>query len=74
MAYKVELTTKASKTLRLLEPPIYRRVRVAIDALAENPRPNGCLLLKVEKRYRIRVGDYRIVYEIEDDKLLGSFE
>jgi mRNA interferase RelE/StbE len=40
------------------------------NALACDPRPEGCKLLKVEKRYRIRVGDYRIVYEIRDEVLL----
>jgi mRNA interferase RelE/StbE len=44
-------------------------IRVAISRLAENPRPQGYIKLKGEEAYRIRVGDYRIIYEINDDKI-----
>lgn len=42
---------------------------MAISALAVNPRPRGCRKLSSSEQYRIRVGDYRVLYEIEDDVL-----
>jgi mRNA interferase RelE/StbE len=42
----------------------------AIDKLPDNPRPSGCRKLKGADVYRIRVGDYRVVYEIHDDVLI----
>ncbi|MBO1346276.1 MAG: type II toxin-antitoxin system RelE/ParE family toxin [Hormoscilla sp. GUM202] len=44
----------------------YARVRDAIFALAEDPRPPGCLKLTNREGWRIRVGDYRVIYEIDD--------
>jgi mRNA interferase RelE/StbE len=46
------------------------RVRRAIDALAADPRPVGCVKLAGRDHYRIRVGDYRIVYAVDDDARL----
>jgi mRNA interferase RelE/StbE len=40
----------------------------AIDALADDPRPSGCAKLAGRDDYRIRVGDYRVVYAVDDDK------
>jgi mRNA interferase RelE/StbE len=40
----------------------------AIDSLAENPRPTGCRRLRGRKDWRVRVGDYRIIYGIDDDR------
>ena len=42
----------------------------ALETLAENPRPSGCKKLKGRQGYRIRIGDYWVLYEVEDDKLL----
>jgi mRNA interferase RelE/StbE len=50
-----------------------RRLRIALDRLELDPRPTGSALLaggRGERRWRLRVGDYRVVYEIEDDRLL----
>jgi mRNA interferase RelE/StbE len=44
-------------------------VRSAIDSLAENPRPHGTQKLGGADQYRIRIGDYRVIYEIEDAEL-----
>ena len=70
MPYRIDYAPAAAKQLRKFDREIYVRIRPVIDALADNPRPSGCTMLTVEKRYRIRVGDFRIVYEIHDLKLL----
>lgn len=70
-AYRIEVTPRAQKDLRAL--PVRERKRVAdqIDALKTDPRPTGCKKLKGrEDFYRVRVGDYRVVYQIEDEVLL----
>ena len=56
-----------------LPAPIQVRVRIAISALADNPRPAGTALVAgsgPERIWRIRVGDYRVLYEIHDDKVV----
>lgn len=69
--YRVELARRAVKALARLPRREQQRVRVAIDLLAEEPRPPGCVALKGEERaYRVRVGDHRIVYEVHDDRLV----
>jgi mRNA interferase RelE/StbE len=65
--YSVSLTSRARKETRRLDPQILRRIAAAIDELAQNPRPSGCLKVKTEKTlWRIRVGDWRLGYEIDD--------
>ncbi len=56
--------------LEKLPDAVYQRVVEAIQNLAENPRPAGCKKLKGRLGYRIRTGDYRVVYEIDDDRLV----
>jgi len=69
--YKVEFVTSAAKEFRSLEDKIKRRIAVVIDALCENPRPRGIHKLKGHERlYRIRVGLYRVIYEIDDQARL----
>jgi len=69
--YKVEFVSSAAKEFRSLEDRIKRRVAVAIDMLRENPRPEGVRKLWGHERlYRIRVGSYRVVYEIDDQASL----
>jgi mRNA interferase RelE/StbE len=72
MRYTVEILRRAERTLRTLtDRKLYRRLRDTIDALAIEPRPHGCAKLSGAKSiYRVRVGDHRIVYQIEDDRLL----
>ena len=56
-----------------LAPDVRRRIRAAIDRLEVDPRPPGITRLAGESpvpRWRIRVGDYRVIYEIHDDRLL----
>ena len=69
--YEVEFVTSAAKEFRSLREEIKRRVAVAIDALRQNPRPRGARKLRGHGRlYRIRVGSYRVVYEIDDQARL----
>ncbi len=70
MAYRITLKRKAIKALQKIQEPYYSNIKTALYSLANNPRPNGCKKLKGREGYRIRVGDYRIVYQIFDDMLL----
>lgn len=69
--YRVQIARRALKSLQALPRTEQQRVRAAIDLLAQTPRPPGCVGLKGETdAYRVRVGAYRIVYEIRYDVLL----
>lgn len=70
MRYTVVLRRAAEKALDKLPHWLQDRIRVHIDALADNPRPHGCVKLTGSGEYRIRVGDYRVVYLIEDARLV----
>ncbi|SDM31458.1 type II toxin-antitoxin system RelE family toxin [Actinomyces ruminicola] len=71
MSYRVELSPAAAKQLRKLDAPARRRVRAAIDLLAQTPRPPGAKkLVGGDGEWRVRNGSYRIIYEIADDVLL----
>ena len=67
MAYRIELTPQAAKQLASLERQTLKRIAARIDALAEDPRPASARKLSAkEGLYRIRVGDYRVIYRIVD--------
>ncbi|WP_353987205.1 type II toxin-antitoxin system RelE family toxin [Ruicaihuangia caeni] len=69
--YRVEFTTAAAKELRKLDTGIRRRILLAIAVLQGDPRPDGCKKLVGESNaWRIRVGDYRVLYEVLDDVLV----
>lgn len=69
--YDVEIARRAAKVLVSLPRREQQRVRAAIDLLADNPRPPGCVAMSGEDHaYRVRVGDYRIAYEVIDRRLL----
>jgi mRNA interferase RelE/StbE len=69
--YRLEITPAARRELSKLPKNIQKRVDEHIQALAGNPRPPGCKKLQWEDGFhRIRVGDYRIVYQIKDKVLL----
>ncbi len=71
MTYTVEFSRPARKQLAGFPANIGARLAHAIDALAENPRPQGVEKLSgYEDRYRVREGDYRIVYTIRDAALI----
>ncbi len=71
MSYQVELSRKAVKNLEALPKNIRDRITKEIDHLSENPRPNGCKKLSGnEDIYRVRSGDYRVIYQIKDKVLI----
>ena len=71
MEYRVLILPKAQRQIKSLPVQTRRKVSDAIDSLEKNPRPSGVKKLKgAEELYRLRVGDYRIIYAIQDDELL----
>ena len=71
MTYRVEVAAAAVRQLRKLDRAAQRRVQGAIELLAAEPRPNGATkLVGGDGEWRVRTGDYRIVYEIHDNVLL----
>jgi mRNA interferase RelE/StbE len=69
--YHIEFTKQAAKLFKKLSDRDRQRLKPKIDALAQNPRPSGVVKLSGEDDlYRIRVGDYRVIYSIQDNRLL----
>ncbi len=69
--YEVTLASSAEREIKALPKSVQRRVEKMIDSLRINPRPRGAIKLKGrEGIYRIRVGDYRIIYTVNDEKRL----
>ena len=69
--YSIIIGRNASKSLGGIPNKDAKRIADAINDLAEDARPNGCKKLQSKgDSYRIRVGNYRIIYEINDDELL----
>ncbi|MBI5211697.1 MAG: type II toxin-antitoxin system RelE/ParE family toxin [Elusimicrobia bacterium] len=67
MPYRIEFVPSAARAFTKLEQSVRERIIPRIDALAVDPRPHGAEKLSgVENRYRLRVGDYRVIYAIED--------
>ncbi|MBI4323396.1 MAG: type II toxin-antitoxin system RelE/ParE family toxin [Candidatus Omnitrophica bacterium] len=67
MSYQVEITPAAARDFKRLSPEAIRKVDAAIVELEQNPRPHGYTKLEgSEDEYRVRVGDYRILYVIDD--------
>ena len=66
--YSLTIKPSAARELETLPKRILARVAARIQGLADDPRPHGVEKLSGEERYRIRQGDYRVVYSI-DDKL-----
>jgi len=66
--YSLLILRRAQKELAQLPPEPYARTRDAIRTLGEDPRPPGCLKLTAREGWRLRVGDYRIIYEIDDNQ------
>jgi mRNA interferase RelE/StbE len=69
--YSLEIKRSAQKELDPLNDTVFRRIDSKILVLADNPRPSGCKKLRGYKdQWRIRVGDWRIVYFIDDSSKL----
>jgi mRNA interferase RelE/StbE len=70
-SYVVALTSSAEKELKRLPGNLVERIIPRLERLGSNPRPAGCKKLKGgDREWRIRVGDYRVVYTIDDSKRL----
>ena len=69
--YTVTIIPSALRSIQSLPRDLRERIRAAIDLLAENPRPHGVKALQGAKKgyLRLRVGDRRIIYRVEDDRL-----
>jgi mRNA interferase RelE/StbE len=70
--YTIKFDRRVKKDLKSIQAQDIKRIKSAILELSNNPRPDGCIKLKGDKRdyYRIRVGNYRVIYAIEDEILL----
>jgi len=69
--YSVSVSPTAARQLRKLDPDIRRRIQAAIELLAENPRPPAATrLVGGAGEWRVRTGDYSVIYEIHDGELL----
>ncbi|MFH1336019.1 MAG: type II toxin-antitoxin system RelE/ParE family toxin, partial [Candidatus Zixiibacteriota bacterium] len=66
MRYSLFILPRATKELSVLEATEYKKVKKAILRLAGNPRPSGCSKLTGREGWKMRVGDYRVIYEIND--------
>ena len=70
MKYQVLILRRAQKFLEKISDPDYRKIKTAIAGLAEVPRPQGCKKLSGREGWRIRIGNYRVLYEINDKELI----
>ena len=71
MSYSIRFTPRALRDFAAFERATQQRLRRRIDRLAENPYPAGAKKLQGEEPfYRIRVGDYRVIYQVEPKELL----
>lgn len=69
--YEIRITKEAAKELRNLPQWEQSKIRLKIQNLANSPRPHGSVKLAgFDNRYRVRQGDYRVIYEIFDDEVV----
>jgi mRNA interferase RelE/StbE len=69
-SYRLEIRRSAVKEINDLRKADCQRVVAKVQLLASNPRPDGCEKLSGAEKYRIRQGDLRILYEIDDSAIL----
>ena len=70
-SYRVEIAKSAAKDLRGIDRKWITRIVASIETLESDPRPSGCKkLVGSDHTYRLRIGDYRVVYDIHDDMLI----
>ena len=71
MTYWVVLSLSATRELRKFDPDVRRRIQAVLELLAENPRPPAATrLVGGAGEWRVRTGDYRVIYEIHEGRLL----
>ncbi len=71
MKYQIKILSKARRSIKKLPKSVQENIKNAVRNLGENPRPNNVKKLSgSHDLYRIRLGDYRIIYQIKDDILL----
>ncbi|MEP7268079.1 MAG: type II toxin-antitoxin system RelE/ParE family toxin [Saprospiraceae bacterium] len=70
MAYSLKFNNQAFNALEKIDDPSYSKIKTALQNLTINPRPHGYKKLIDRKGYRIRVGNYRIIYDIIDEILI----
>lgn len=70
MSHNVEILRSAQKQLGRIDRQWQDRIIETIEALADDPRPKGCKKLTGRDAWRIRIGNFRVIYEIHDGKLL----
>lgn len=68
--YRIELRPAAVRSLRKLDPQIRGRIQGAIALLADDPHPPAARVMRGRPGFRVRVGNYRIIYTVADDVLL----
>lgn len=66
--YHLEITSSAEKELKRYPPKFQDRIFSRMLALGENPRPRGFIKLFGSNNFRIRIGDYRVIYSIDDSR------
>jgi mRNA interferase RelE/StbE len=69
-AYRVEVLPAAVRSIRKLPPEAKRRIQAVINLLADEPRPPAAKKLTGRPEWRVRTGDYRVLYRIQDEVLL----
>ena len=72
MKYRITWSRRATRSLRGLETATRRRVVDKVRNLADDPRPPDCESVRGYPYFRVRVGDYRIVYDVQDDEVRVS--
>ncbi|WP_300539738.1 type II toxin-antitoxin system RelE/ParE family toxin [uncultured Nocardioides sp.] len=71
MTYRIELSPAAARQIRTLDAPARRRIQAVVELLAQEPRPAGAKkLVGGDGEWRVRTGDYRVIYEVRDGVLL----
>ncbi|MBT4879846.1 MAG: type II toxin-antitoxin system RelE/ParE family toxin [Alphaproteobacteria bacterium] len=71
MSYEVVIGPRVRKSFKAIPRKCQTLILLKLNKLKENPRPSGCKKLKPqEDLYRIRIGEYRVIYEIKDSKLI----
>lgn len=70
MSYRIEVLPVAVRAIRKLPPEGKRRVQAVIELLSEEPRPPSSRKLTGRAEWRVRTGDYRVLYRVEDDTLI----